>query len=69
MLHLKDCAGSWDDPATGPVSVAPGAGVIPLDDVLDACPHAFVCVELGQLAGDAAERVLVGAYVEYLRAR
>ena len=69
MLHLKDCLGSWDDAATGPDSVAPGLGVIPLDDVLDACPHALVCVELGQLARDAAERSLVGAYVDYLRAR
>ena len=43
--------------------------MIPLDDVLDACPRALVCVELGQLARDAAERSLVGAYVEYLRAR
>jgi len=69
IVHLKDCVGSWDDPATGPVSVPPGEGVIPLGAVLDACPRALVCVELGQLPPPADERLLVGAYVEYLRSR
>lgn len=69
LLHLKDCAGSWDDAVTGPISVAPGEGVIPLDAVLAACPDALVCVELGQLAPDAEERLLVAAYVEYVRSR
>ena len=69
ILHLKDCLGSWDDPARGPVSVPPGEGVIPVADVLDACPDALACIELGQLLPYAAERSLVGIYVEYLRAR
>ena len=56
-------------PGAGPVSVPPGEGVIPIDDVLDACPDALVCVELGQLAPHARERALVGTYVEYLRGR
>jgi sugar phosphate isomerase/epimerase len=69
IVHLKDCVATWDDPAVGPVSVAPGEGVIPLEAVLASCAQALVCVELGQLAPDADERLLVGAYVEYLRAR
>ena len=69
IVHLKDCVGSWDDPVAGPVSVPLGEGVIPIDAVLDACPGALVCIELGQLPPDAAERALVGTYVEYLRAR
>ena len=69
ILHLKDCAGSWDDPVAGPLSVPLGEGVIPIDEVLDACPDALACVELGQLAADAGERALVGTYVEYLRTR
>ncbi len=69
ILHLKDCVGSWDDPVTGPVSVPLGEGVIPVDEVLDACPDALACIELGQLGPAADERALVGAYVEYLRAR
>ena len=69
VLHLKDCAGSWDDPVAGPVSVPLGEGVIPVDEVLDACPDALACIELGQLASGVGERALVGTYVEYLRAR
>jgi sugar phosphate isomerase/epimerase len=69
ILHLKDCLESWDDPVAGPVSVPLGEGVIPVDDVLDACPDALACIELGQLSPDAAERALVGTYVEYLRSR
>jgi len=69
ILHLKDCRPSWDDPAAGPVSVPLGEGVIPVDEVLDACPDALACIELGQLSADADEHALVGAYVEYLRAR
>jgi sugar phosphate isomerase/epimerase len=69
ILHLKDCAGSWDDPTAGPVSVPLGEGVIPVDEVLDACPDALACIELGQLATTAGERALVGTYVEYLRSR
>lgn len=69
IVHVKDCAGSWDDPVAGPISVPPGAGVIPLDAVLDACPRALACIELGQLSVAADERLLVRAYVEYLRAR
>jgi sugar phosphate isomerase/epimerase len=69
IVHLKDCVATWDDPAAGPVSVAPGEGVIPLEAVLAACPRALACIELGQLGADADERLLVGAYVEYLRAR
>lgn len=69
ILHLKDCAGSWDDPAAGPVSVPPGEGVIPIDAVLEACPHAAACIELGQLDRMADERTLVGSYVEYLMSR
>ena len=49
----------WDDPVTGPLSVPLGEGVIPVDEVLDACPDALVCIELGQLSPDA----------EYLQAR
>ena len=66
---MKDCVGTWDDPAAGPCSVAPGEGVIPIDAVFDACPRALLAVELGQLAPDADERALVGPYVDYLRAR
>lgn len=69
ILHLKDCLGSWDDPVAGPVSVPLGEGVIPIDEVLDACPEALVCIELGQLSPTAGERTLVGTYVEYLRSR
>jgi 3-oxoisoapionate decarboxylase len=69
VLHLKDCAGAWDDPATGPASVPPGDGVIPVDAVLAACPEALACIELGQLSPSARERALVGTYVEYLRSR
>lgn len=68
ILHLKDCVATWDDPVTGPVSVPLGEGVIPVDEVLDACPDALVCIELGHLPPDADERSLVGSYVEYLRA-
>ena len=69
ILHLKDCVGSWEDPVAGPVSVPLGEGVIPVDEVLDACPDALVCIELGQLSPTASERMLVGTYVEYLRSR
>lgn len=69
ILHLKDCVGSWDDPVTGPVSVALGAGVIPIDEVLAACPAALACIELGQLPPGAGERALVAASLEYLRSR
>ena len=69
ILHLKDCVGSWDDPVAGPVSVPLGEGVIPVDEVLDACPDALACIELGQLSPDANERALVEMYVDYLRAR
>ena len=40
IVHLKDCEASWDDPASGPASVL-GEGVIPVDEVLDACPDAL----------------------------
>jgi hypothetical protein len=43
--------------------------VIPADAVLDACPDALACIELGQLLPTARERRLVGTYVEYLRSR
>jgi sugar phosphate isomerase/epimerase len=69
ILHLKDCLGSWDDPVAGPVSVPLGEGVIPVDEVLDACPDALACIELGQLSPSATERALVGTYVDYLRSR
>jgi sugar phosphate isomerase/epimerase len=69
ILHLKDCSGSWDDPVAGPVSVPLGEGVIPVDEVLDACPNALACIELGQLSPTAAERALVGTYIGYLRSR
>jgi len=69
IVHLKDCVGTWDDPVAGPVSVPLGEGVIPVDEVLDACPDALACIELGQLAPGEGERALVGTYVEYLRAR
>ena len=69
ILHLKDCVGSWEDPVAGPASVALGEGVIPVEEVLDACPDARICIELGQLLPTADERTLVVTYVEYLRAR
>jgi sugar phosphate isomerase/epimerase len=69
ILHLKDCLGTWDDSIRGPVSVPLGEGVVPVDEVLDACPHALACIELGQLEPDAAERALVGTYAAYLRGR
>jgi hypothetical protein len=69
VLHVKDCAAEWDDPAAGPVSVAPGEGVIALDAILGACPTALACAELGQLAPGADEHALVEATVEYIRAR
>ena len=69
ILHLKDCLGSWEDPVAGPVSVPLGEGVIPVDEVLDACPDALACIELGQLSPNDSERALVGTYVEYLRSR
>jgi len=69
IVHVKDCAGTWDDPAAGPLSLPPGEGVIPIEAVLDACPRALLAIELGQLAPDADERLLVGQYVDYLRSR
>ena len=69
ILHLKDCLGSWEDPVAGPVSVPLGEGVIPVREVLDACPDALACIELGQLPPAVEERALVGTYVEYLRSR
>jgi sugar phosphate isomerase/epimerase len=69
VIHVKDCAPDWDDPVAGPLSVAPGEGVIPLDGVLAVCPDALACVELGQLRPDADELTLVAATVEYIRAR
>jgi len=69
VLHVKDCAAGWDDPVTGPISVAPGEGVIPLDEILAACPSALACAELGQLGPGADELALVEATVEYIRAR
>lgn len=69
VLHVKDCTAGWDDPVAGPVSVAPGEGVIPLDEVLAACPSALACAELGQLGPGADELALVEATVEYIRAR
>ena len=69
VVHVKDCEGAWDDPVAGPISVLPGEGVIPLDAVLDACPQALACIELGQLPAGADEQLLVRAYVEYLRSR
>lgn len=69
IVHVKDCAGTWEDLAAGPLSLALGEGVIPIDAVLDACPHALLAVELGQLGPDADERLLVGQYVDYLRSR
>jgi sugar phosphate isomerase/epimerase len=69
ILHLKDCAGGGYDPLAGPVSVPLGEGVVPIEAVLEACPHAVVCIELGQLARSAEERALVGSYVEYLGSR
>lgn len=69
ILHLKDCLGSWEDPVAGPVSVPLGEGVIPIREVLDACPDALACIELGQLPPAVGERTLVGTYVEYLRSR
>ena len=69
VVHLKDCVGTWENGAAGPISVMPGEGVIPLEAALDACPDAIACVELGHLGPDADEIALVGAYVAYLRAR
>jgi hypothetical protein len=69
LLHVKDCAGDWADDVTGPVSVAPGEGVIPLDAVLAACPAALACAELGQLGAGSDELTLVEATVDYIRAR
>jgi sugar phosphate isomerase/epimerase len=69
VLHVKECAAGWDDPVAGPVSVAPGEGVIPLDEILAACPTALACAELGQLGPGADELALVEATVEYIRAR
>lgn len=69
VLHVKDCAAGWDDPVAGPVSVAPGEGVIDLDAILAACPRALACAELGQLPPGADELVLVEATVDYIRAR
>ncbi|MFN8222106.1 MAG: TIM barrel protein [Gaiellales bacterium] len=69
IIHLKDCEGAWDDELAGPASVPLGEGVIPIEAVLDACPSALVCIELGQLGPSTHERALVGAYVDYLRSR
>jgi sugar phosphate isomerase/epimerase len=69
VLHIKDCDAGWDDPVGGPVSVAPGTGVIPLDAVLEACPDTLACAELGQLPPGADELLLVAATIDYLRSR
>jgi sugar phosphate isomerase/epimerase len=69
VIHVKDCAGSWDDAAAGPLSVPPGEGVIPLDEVLDICPEALACVEVGHLPPQGDEFALVAATVQYIRSR
>ena len=69
MLHVKDCAPTWEDAVAGPVSIAPGQGVIPLDDVLASCPDALACAEVGQLPHGVDELALVAATVDYIRAR
>jgi len=43
--------------------------VIPLDEILAACPSTLACAELGQLGPGADELALVEATVEYIRAR
>jgi sugar phosphate isomerase/epimerase len=69
VLHVKDCASGWDDRVAGPVSVAPGEGVIDLAAILAVCPGALACAELGQLPAGADELALVEAMVDYIRAR
>jgi sugar phosphate isomerase/epimerase len=69
VIHVKDCAGSWEDAAAGPLSVPPGEGVIPLDEVLDICAEALACVEVGQLPPLGDELALVAATVHYIRSR
>ena len=69
VVDVPGCAVAWADAITGPVSVAPGEGVIPLDAVLAACPAALACAELGQLGAGSDELTLIEATVDYIRAR
>lgn len=75
MLHLKDVEPVTDatDVVAGPRSVRYGAGVVPLDDVLDVVAAAgfdgLVCIEIAQLGDGDDERALVADGVRWLRAR
>jgi sugar phosphate isomerase/epimerase len=71
MLHLKDVESMANvtDPVAGPRSVPFGEGVVPVAEVLAAmrANDPLVCVELGQLAPDADELLLVEQGVAWLR--
>jgi sugar phosphate isomerase/epimerase len=73
MVHLKDVEPTAEDPIAGPRSVAYGTGAMPLVPLLDLLSQrgfaGLLCVEIGQLAPGADERVLVSDSVDWLRAR
>ena len=70
MVHLKDVApvATERDAATGPVSVAYGAGVVPLDAALAGFDGPLF-LELGQIAPGDDEHALIASGLEWLGAR
>ena len=71
MVHLKDIepVTPETDPVAGPRSVPYGAGVVPVEAVLDLLAlDGLVCVELGQLGEGDDERALVRDAVGWLHA-
>jgi sugar phosphate isomerase/epimerase len=70
MVHLKDVApvATERDATTGPVSVAYGAGVVPLDAVLAGFDGSLF-LELGQIAPGDDEHALLASGLAWLTAR
>jgi sugar phosphate isomerase/epimerase len=74
LVHLKDVEDPARalDPVAGPCSVAYGTGVVPLAQTLAALEHqgfdGLICIEVGQLAPGASERVLVRSGLSWLAA-
>lgn len=72
MAHLKDLVDAPWHPVSGPVTTAPGAGVLPLRSVVDVLVHGQRCpvllVELGHLGDrEADERQLVASGLTWVR--
>jgi sugar phosphate isomerase/epimerase len=72
MAHLKDLVDAPWHPASGPVTTAPGAGVLPVRSVVDVLVQGQRCrvllVELGHLGGGVAdEQELVASGLSWVR--